>query len=173
MEVGWDNHDHSCYTAIYNRHVFGLWPSFWHRAALKILGIYEVERALKVSFCYVNEVIWATPEDRSPVPRPLWLEDWNFQSHPLASGGGVCWRWSQWPVPSNFTNHAYLRGSPLKAKGWGLKSFWVGERLAVWGWRFGGSGVRWKRMWRVCTPSSYLALYISSTWLFSSYSLLK
>lgn len=38
-------------------------------------------------------------------------------------------------MPSNFTNHAYLRGSPLKAKGWGLKSFWVGEGLAVWGER--------------------------------------
>jgi len=65
-----------------------------------------VIRSTEVVFCYVNEGGFGTPQkDRDWLPGgpTTFLEGWNFQPHPPASGGGVR-GWTVFKVPGRMNN---------------------------------------------------------------------
>ena len=107
------------------------------------------------------------PKDAGWLPREptTWLEGWNFQSNLLTSGK---WHRERLEVKSitngqGLPNLAYVMKPSKNPKRTAFR-----ECLGWWSMEIQGKWYIQKRH-RISEPSQYLALCISSTWLFLSY----
>ena len=106
--------------------------NFQHWAP-KTLGI-SCDEINKDAFCYVNEVTFGKPLGNLrmrgwlPGEPTVWLEDWNFPSHPSVLWGEERgWRVNRLPKANDLINHEYVMKSPWKHKRTGFK-----ELLSWW-----------------------------------------
>lgn len=137
--------------------------------AQQTFGISSVERDKGVS-CYVNEMTFLLHLRSGsclPGESTLGLEAWNFQSHPQP-----LW----WGKPGDWISCQRLVIKSIVAMWWSphktqrggnSESFWVGEHVGV------QKSAPQERTWKLPALCSYLALPISSVWLFLNYILLE
>ena len=134
---------------------------------LKLLE-FPVTRTIKQSLFMLMSKFGEAPKSGGWLPGEptLWLERWNFRSHlsDLQEGHREMEADSITNDCDDFISHAYLMRLPLTPKRMGFRE------LLGW-WTLAGMG-RVKcleRAWELHAPSPYLALRISSIWLFLSY----
>lgn len=120
-------------TTYNKKYIFGLNSGVWQDP--KTLGILE-EKTHKSAFCYVNEATWAhvfcyVNEIVLTKEPNLYLEYWNFLSHPWPLGVERGWRLHQSPMANNLISNAYVMKPPEAPEGLGFTELWVGEHMEI------------------------------------------